>query len=172
MNGSTKRQQDLFNSVFLKHKNRFPKLPHHSKMDSRLEHSSFFQEKFLPEIKTKIKISASLKSEKIFNQDQDSLYWLNSFELFSNETFSENKKFLVHNKNLSKLKALVIKEKDKVKNFGSFEASTIPIEAKMFNFRFKFKKVVKIVLIVLKFLNLYKINRANQQSDYHVNFFY
>lgn len=169
MNRSTERQHELFKSVFLKHRSRLPKLAHYSKMDHRLEHSSHFEEKFLPEIKTKIKISASLKSEKIFNQDQDSLYWLNSFELFSNENFSENKKFLIHNKNLSKLKALVTKENEKIKNFNSIESNSAITEFKMFNFRFKFKKVVKIVLIVLKFINIYKITKENQKYLYEVN---
>lgn len=169
MNRCRERQQELLKSIFVKNRSRFPKLPQYFKMENRLDNSSYLEEKFLPEIKNKIKISNNLQMEIL--PDQDSLYWLNNFELFSNENFSDSKKFLVHSKNISKLKALVIKEKDKekLKNLISVELNNLSIENKMFKFRFRFKKIVKIVLIVLRFLNLYKINRSNQQSDYDVS---
>lgn len=171
MNRYSDRQHELFKSIIIKNRSRFPKLPQFSKMESRIEHSKFFEEKFLPKIKNKINESNKLPMEQLL-PDQDSLYWLNSFELFSSDNFAESKKFLIHSKNISKLKALVIKEKDKekLKNLISVELNNLSIENKIFKYRFRFKKIVKIVLIVLRFLNLYKINRSNQQSVDEVSF--
>ncbi|CAF0883056.1 unnamed protein product [Brachionus calyciflorus] len=140
---------------------------------SQMKHNN--NNNFLPDLRSKYQSKYFVKSEgsTISTEfSQDSLSWLANYNFYSNKSDSESYrsqkvKFFVNNKNLTKLKALMTKT-DKINNSQNEQILSLD-ENKKKHFRFKFKKIVKILIIVLRLINLHKITKAKILYSLNLN---